>query len=95
VLDLPGHDRLPRPGRLQYLDTLTQVAEGHPGQVRPGIAGRLLELGKRLLLHGYDSDVVAEAARPLEHEEGKPAVAGNQTDAGHLKSKWTMLNVEC
>ena len=56
-------------------------------QVCPGVAGRPFELGKRLLLHGDDGDVVTEAARALEHEEGKPAVAGNQTDAGHWKSK--------
>ena len=80
-------------GCLQYLDTLTQVAEGDPGKVCPRIAGRLFELRKRLLLHGDDGDVVTEAARPLEHEEGKPAVAGNQTNAGHWKSKSLSLGL--
>ena len=56
-------------------------------QVCPGVAGRPFELGKRLLFHGDDRDVVTEAARPLEREEGKPAVAGNQTNTGHWKSK--------
>ena len=87
MLDLSGHDRLADPGFLQYLDTLTEVAEGDPVEVGPGSAGRPFELGKRLLLHGDDGDVVTEAARALEREEGKPAVAGNQTDAGHWKSK--------
>ena len=32
-------------------------------------------------------DLLAEAAGALEHKEGKPAIAGDQTDAGHLKSK--------
>ena len=45
MLDLTGHDRLPDAGCLQYLDTLTQVAEGDPVEVRPGIAGRPFELG--------------------------------------------------
>ena len=56
-------------------------------EVGPGVAGRPFQLGKRLLFHGNDSHVVTEAARALEREEGKPAVAGDKTDTGHLKSK--------
>src|SRR6476659_3597236 len=63
------------------------MPERDPVQVRCGIAGGLLELRKCLLFHGDDRHVVAEAARALEHKEGKPAVAGDQADAGHGKSK--------
>ena len=56
-------------------------------EVSPGVAGRPFQLGKRLLFHGDDGHVVTEAARTLERKEGKPAVAGNQTNTGHLKSK--------
>ena len=83
MFHLPGHEGLTDTGLPQDLDTLTQVPEGHPVEVRPGVAGRGLEFGKRLLLHGDDRDVVTEVARPLEREEGKPAVAGDQTNTGY------------
>ena len=63
------------------------MAERDPGEVGAGRAGRPFELGKRLLFHGDDSDVVTEAARPLEGKERKPAVAGDQTNAGHWSLK--------
>ena len=70
-------------GRLQDLDTLTQMAERDPVQVRAGLARRLLQLRKRLFFDRHDGDVVAEAASALQRQEGKPAVAGDETDAGH------------
>jgi hypothetical protein len=52
-----------------------------------GVSGRGFELRKRLLLDGDNGDVVPEAARPLEGEEGKPAIAGDQTNTRHGMSK--------
>ena len=49
-------------------------------EVRAGRAGGPFELGKRLLRHGNDGDVVAKAARSLKRKEGKPAVAGDKAN---------------
>ena len=56
-------------------------------QVGPGLTRRAFQFGERLFFHGDDRDVVSEAARALEGQEGEPAVTGNQTDASHLVSK--------
>ena len=74
-------------GRLQDLDALAQLAERDPVQVGAGLARRLLEIGERLLLDRDDGDVVAEAAGALQHEEGKPAVAGDEADACHCEAR--------
>ena len=40
--------------------------------------GGVVQLGERLFLGGDDRDVVPLRARRVEHEERKPAVAGDQ-----------------
>ena len=78
-------------GRLQDLDALAELAERHPVEVRARLARRRLEIGKRLLLDGHDGDVVAEAAGALQHQKGKPAVAGNETDSAHAARRQAAL----
>jgi len=55
-------------------------------QIGAGAARGVLELGEGFFFHGHDGDVMPEAAGALQDEEGEPAVAGDQTDAGHLRS---------
>ena len=43
-----------------------------------GRAASVVEIGKGFFLEGDDGDVVAGAARGVEDEEGKAAVAGDQ-----------------
>ena len=80
VLDLTGHDCLRHPRRLQQGDALAQLPERHPVQVSPRLArGSSGQVGPGLFLHRNDGDVMPERARRLEHEEGKAAVAGDDT----------------
>ena len=80
VLDLPGHHRLGDAGVLQQADALARAGRARPSAAPPPAAraADVGELGKRLFLEGDDGDVVAGAARRVEDEEGKPAVAGDQ-----------------
>ncbi len=84
VLDLPGHHGLRHAVVLENLDTLAEVAERDRVVARVRITGRLLQFRKRFFLDGDDGDVVAEAARPLEREKRKPAVAGDDAYAGQV-----------
>ena len=43
----------------------------------------MLQLRERLFFDRDDGDVVSEAASALQRQEGKPAVAGDETYAGH------------
>ena len=51
-------------------------------KARARVPRRLLQFRKRLLLDGNDGDVVAKAARTLEREKRKFAVAGDDANAG-------------
>ena len=51
-------------------------------KTRARVPRRLLQFRKRLLLDRDDRHVVTEAARTLEREKRKSAVAGNDANAG-------------
>ena len=83
MLDLAGHDRLGHAGGLQKLDTLTEMAERDPVEVRAGVPGRPLQLGKGFLFDGDHGHVVADVPCSLERQKGEGAVAGDDAYAGH------------
>ena len=79
VLHLPRHDGLRHTGALQQADAFAELSQRHPVHGRrrgPRRRGR--QFGKSLFLNGHHGDVVAEAARRVEHEKRKPAVAGDE-----------------
>ena len=47
------------------------------------LARREFQLRERLFFDRHHGDVVSKAASALQREEGKPAVAGDETYAGH------------
>ena len=67
-----------------FFSRLTQcpkLAQRHAVQRRRRrLRGLGLEFRKRLLLQRDDRDVVAGRPSRLENEEGKPAIAGNQSE---------------
>ena len=80
VLHLPGHHGLRDAGLLEQVDPCPELSQRDAMQRRRRRLRRLaFEFGERLFLEGDDGDLVARRARRLEDEEGKPAVAGNQT----------------
>ena len=84
VLDLPGHHRLGDAGVLEQVHPGAQAVRARRGGGRRrGPRGRGLEVGKGFFLERDDRDVVAGAARGIEDEKREPAVAGDQTEAGH------------
>ncbi len=52
-------------------------------QISASLARGELQLGKGFLFHRHDGHVVPETASALKRQEGKPAVAGDETYAGH------------
>ena len=83
MLDLPGHDRLRHAGGLQDLDTLTKMPQRDPMQVGARLARRELQLRERFFFDRDHGDVVSKATSALQRQKGKPAVAGDETYAGH------------
>ena len=70
---------LPFDGILEQADAFSQLSERDPVDRRRGRASRrLLEIGKRFLLDGDDGDLVTRPPGGVEHEKGKPAIAGDQ-----------------
>ncbi len=84
MLDLSGHHRMAHAGLVQDPDARAKVAERHPVQRGSRLAGRRVgELRKPFPFDRDDRYVVALHPGRIEHQEGKAAVAGNETEA-HL-----------
>ena len=79
VLDLAGHDGLGYAFAPEGLDQPREFAQRHPVH---GDGAALLDLGKGLFLDGRDYDVLAARAGGVEHQEGKLAIAGDQSETG-------------
>ena len=80
MLDLARHDCLRHAGRLQQADALPELADRNPMEGGRRRSGRDVgEVGKRFFLQRDDGDVVAGAARGVEHQKREPTVASYQT----------------
>ncbi len=81
VLDLTRHDGVRDARLLQQVDPGSELAQGHAVQRRGRrLRGRGLEFRKGLLLQRDDRDVVTGRPSGVENEEGKPAIAGDQSE---------------
>ena len=83
VLDLTGHHRLGDARRLQHRDALAQLPERDPVQRRPGWRAAAPRGRDASSLIATTVTSWPERARGVEHEERKPAVAGDQPDSRH------------
>ena len=80
------------PAAFSRLMHLPELSERDPVQRRRRRPGRQVgEIGKRFFLDGDDGDVVARAARGVEDEKGKTAVAGDQTQPHRLSAHGSWL----
>jgi hypothetical protein len=77
VLYLAGHDRLGYACVLKRLDQLGQFPQRKPVHRSRTV---LLDLSRRLLLDRRHHDLHALRARSIQHQQGKLAVARNQSD---------------
>jgi hypothetical protein len=88
VFDLSRHHRTVGAGQPKDLQPAAQLTERDPVYRggRQARGGRLLEVGRGLFLDGDNRHLVAHRASGVEHEKGKPAVAGNQSQLHHGQS---------
>jgi hypothetical protein len=80
VLHLSRHHRASHPGGLEQTDALAELTERNPVNRRPVPRRGVDKLGKSLFLDGDHRHVMPLRGRRLEDQEGKLAVAGDETE---------------